>query len=226
MFPKRTFIVIQIIAFIIVSLAASTIIVCFPNPPAMLRGFFNEYRVNLQDKNAANNPIDKRFLKWFNRDPDRKIPQEPRIVVSPADGILEQIIKKDGRIHLIIEMRYTDVHVQRVPMTGKVIGISGGGEKLKEGFRVMDYELDKMMPFQKVTTFETSIGTFRVRQITSFFAKRITVFLKVGKRYDRGARLGNVLAGSTIVLDLPNCVKIVVKKNSKVLAGETIVGRY
>ena len=90
----------------------------------------------------------------------------------------------------------------------------------------MDYELKKMMPFQKITTFETEIGIVRVRQITSFFAKRISVFLKEGQTYKIGTRLGNVLAGSTVVLEIPNKVTVTVKKNDEVLAGETIVARY
>jgi len=123
-------------------------------------------------------------------------------------------------------MRYTDVHVQRVPITGKVLSIEGGGQELKKGFRVMDYELDKMMPFQKITTFETEIGIVRVRQITSFFAKRIRVFLKEGQTYTMGTRLGNVLAGSTVVLEVPDIVTVLVKKDQDVIGGETIVARY
>jgi len=202
------------------------VIVCFPNPPSLVRNWLNRHRVDLQESDRGNTAPDKRFLDWFNRDPDRHVPPEPRIIVSPADGVLERIIRKDGRVHLIIEMRYTDVHVQRVPISGRVISIQGGGKELKKGFNVMDYELKKMMPFQKITTFKTAIGIVRVRQITSFFAKRIKVFLKTGRKYDTGARLGNVLAGSTIVLELPDSVKIVVKDGIEVVGGETIVARY
>lgn len=223
---RPIFITIQIFAFLIVSAVAATVILCFPNPPGFVRNYINQHRIELQEQNGNHSVPGQRFLKWFNRDPERHVPNENRIVVAPADGVMERIIRKNGRIHLIIEMRYTDVHVQRVPISGKLISIEGGGAELKKGFNVMDYELKKMMPFQKVTTFETPIGIVRVRQITSFFAKRIKVFLKPGEHYDMGTRLGSVLAGSTIVLELPNTVKIVVKKGAEVLAGESIVARY
>jgi len=223
---QLVFIGCQILAFLIVTAIAGTIILCFPNPPSAVRGWLNKYRIDLQDSSKATKAPDKRFLEWFNRDPERHVPHEPRIVVAPADGFVLAILRKNGYVHIVIEMRYTDVHVQRVPITGKVLSIEGGGQELKKGFRVMDYELDKMMPFQKVTTIETEIGIVRVRQITSFFAKRIRVFLEVGKTYVIGDRLGNVLAGSTVVLEVPDKVHLTVKKDAEVLAGETIVARY
>ena len=222
---KKIFIAVQIVLFLLVTCVALGIIICFPNPPNCIRPLINNYRIQLQEE-TPQRKIDQRFLAWFNRDPDRIVPQENRIIVSPADGILEHVLNKGDYIHLIIEMRYTDIHVQRLPISGKLLSIDGGGEKLQDGFRVMDYQLDKMMPFQKITTFDTEIGVVKVHQITSFFAKRITVFLKEGQEYRIGERLGNVLAGSTVVLELPAHVKIVVKKNDELLAGETIVARY
>jgi len=223
---QLVFIGCQILAFLIVTAIAGTIILCFPNPPSAVRGWLNKYRIDLQDSNKATKVPDRRFLEWFNRDPERHVPQEPRIVVAPADGFIQAVLKRNGYIHIVVEMRYTDVHVQRVPITGKVLSIEGGGQELRKGFRVMDYELDKMMPFQKITTFETEIGIVRVRQITSFFAKRIRVFLKEGQTYVIGTRLGNVLAGSTVVLEVPEVVTVLVKKDQDVIGGETIVARY
>ena len=128
--------------------------------------------------------------------------------------------------HIVIEMRYTDVHVQRVPMDGIVISIEGEGKKLPANIKIGDYMLKKMLPYQKITTFKTEIGIVKVHQITSFFANRIQVFVKVGQKVKRGQRLGRVLAGSTIVLEVPEIVKILVKENQEVIAGETIIGKY
>jgi phosphatidylserine decarboxylase len=222
---RKIFILGQLLLFLLISCIALGIIICFPNPPSYIRPLINTYRIKLVEQ-GPQQKIDQRFLAWFNRDPERHVPKEDNIIVSPADGVLEHIIKKEKSIHLVIEMRYTDIHVQRVPITGKLLSIDGGGEKLQEGFNVMDYQLDKMMPFQKITTFDTKIGIVKVHQITSFFAKRITVFLVKGHEYAIGERLGNVLAGSTVVLELPIHVKIVVKKNDELLGGETIVARY
>ena len=175
------------------------------------------------DKTAK---VDKRFLKWFDRDPERQIPGDPGLIVSPADGVVQYIDTLQGKQHVVIEMRYTDVHIQRVPMDGKVIVIEGGGKKLPKGVSPYKYASKKMLPYQKRTTFKTDIGEIAVRQITSFFASRAEVFLKVGQKVRRGQRLGYVLAGSTIVLELPMDVKVLVSKNQEVFAGETIVVRY
>jgi len=223
MLTKKKLILYKCIAFAIITSVAFTIIVYFPNIPPFLRTLRNKMFIDISDET---HPIDKRFLKWFNRDPEREIPNEPNIIVSPADGVVERILTKNGMKHVVIEMRYTDVHVQRVPISGKLISINGGGGKLVEGFDVLDYELDKMLPFQKITIFETEIGIVRVRQITSFFATRIKVYLKIGEIYKTGERLGFVLAGSTVVVEVPGCVDIVIKRNSEVLGGETIIGRY
>ena len=53
-------------------------------------------KIKLQE----NVKIDKRFLEWFNRDPERNIPTDPNIIVSPADGVVEYIGEKNGNIHV------------------------------------------------------------------------------------------------------------------------------
>lgn len=159
---------------------------------------------------------DKRFLEWFNRDPERKIPTTSRVIVSPADGFVAALAEKEGTKHILIEMRYTDVHVQRVPMDGRVVRVEGEGKQLPAGYSIGDYTLEKMLPYQKWTVLETEIGNVIVRQITSTFAKRIEVFLHEGDVVRRGQRLGRVLAGSNVVLELPSFVSILVKEGQDV----------
>jgi phosphatidylserine decarboxylase len=111
-------------------------------------------------------------------------------------------------------------------MAGKVVKIEGDGKQLPKEMRVGDYALKKMAPFQKITTISTEIGDVVVRQITSFFAKRIEVFIKEGEILERGQRLGRILAGSTIVIELPSSVDILVKEEQNVLGGESIIAKY
>lgn len=192
-------------------------------PPA-LRHLIVEHRADLI-KPKAEEP-DPRFLAWFSRDPERTIPTEPRIIVAPADGFIADVSTRGHRKHVLIEMRYSDVHVQRVPLAGKVIKVEGDGKQLPAGMALGDYTLSKMAPYQKVTTLETEIGEVVVRQITSFFAKRIQVFVREGEMVERGQRLGSILAGSTVVVELPMNVEILVAKEQNVLAGETIIAKY
>ncbi|KPJ69805.1 hypothetical protein AMJ44_02195 [candidate division WOR-1 bacterium DG_54_3] len=225
MFNEHNLRVLQMCAFIMVTLIALVIGYSFPNLPPFVRallpkGIKGIVQLSISEK------LDPRFLEWFNRDPDRNIPTEPSIIVSPADGVVWQIKHNPKMKHILIEMRYTDVHVQRIPIDGQVICIEGEGKKLENNVLVKDYMLNKMMPFQKVTTLKTEIGIVRVRQITSFFAKRIQVYVKKGQKVKRGQRLGRVLAGSTIVLEVPKKVSILVKQNQEVVGGETIIAKY
>lgn len=212
------------ILFLVVSLIIVSFGWYFPNMPPAIRQIIVEHRVNLVKSKAKE--ADPRFLAWFSRDPERNIPTEPRIIVAPADGYVAATTTRGGRKHVVIEMRYTDVHVQRVPISGKVIKVEGEGQQLPAGMMVGDYTLSKMAPYQKMTTLETEIGEVVVRQITSFFAKRIQVYVHEGEVVHRGQRLGSVLAGSTVVVELPMNVEILVKKEQNVLAGETIIARY
>lgn len=224
MFTKHRLLTIQIILFLLVTICSLTAGIYFPNLPPFLRSWFPKGSVVL-DKNA-DPKIDNRFLDWFNRDPEREIPTQPNIIVSPADGFITAIETYGASKHVVIEMRYTDVHVQRVPISGKVIHIEGEGQKLPKHFGIGDYTSDKMAPYQKVTTIESEIGVVKVRQITSYFAQRIQIFINIGDGVDRGQRLGRVLAGSTVVLEVPKEVSILITKNQDVTGGETIIGNY
>ena len=221
---KKNLLALQIITFILITLCITIFTAYFPNLPPFLRPFISKGVIELKSENPVQ--IDNRFLSWFNRDPERNIPTEPNVIVSPADGFIMAIEEVNGTKHVVIEMRYTDVHVQRIPIAGKVIRIDGEGKEMPGNLTIGDYVLEKMLPFQKVTTIATEIGQVVVRQITSSFAKRISVFVEEGQEVKRGQRLGNVLAGSTIVIEMPKIVRVAVKKHQDVFGGETIIASY
>jgi phosphatidylserine decarboxylase len=220
----KKILLIKLFLFVLVSYFSANLIYYFPDVPPTLRLIIKKGAITLTKK--ENGKIDRRFLKWFDRDPERKIPTDPNLMVSPADGIVQHIDAIDNKQYVVIEMRYTDVHVQRVPMAGDVIAIEGEGKKIPEGASIRNYMTDKMLPYQKRTIFQTEIGQIAVRQITSFFASRIQVFVKVGEKVTRGQRLGRVTAGSTVVLELPMNIRVLVSKNQEVIAGETVVAKY
>lgn len=225
MLNKKVLLIFQVFCFLMVTISAFVVGYYFPNLPPFVRALLPGGSKGAIKLNTNNQP-DERFLSWFNRAPKRNIPTEPNIIVSPANGYITCIKNWHGAKHVIIEMRYTDVHVQRVPIDGVVVSIEGEGKKLPANIKIGDYMLKKMLPYQKITTFQTEIGIVKVHQITSFFANRVQVYLKVGQKAKRGQRLGSVLAGSTVVLEVPENVEILVKKNQEVIDGETIIGRY
>ena len=221
---KKAFIIFKLAVFLALTFVSYTLLVYFPSTPPFIKYFIPAAQVSLVD--GDNYVVDERFLTWFDRDPERNIPDEPGTILAPADGIVQYIAVIDNSQHLVIEMRYIDVHVQRIPIDGKVIEIIGGGQKLPKDESAYAYAQAKMLPYQRRTLFDTDIGPVAVRQITSLFATRIEVFLETGDTAVRGKRLGRVLAGSTVVLELPMNIEILVGPDQEVFAGETIVARY
>src|SRR5438270_1416754 len=67
------------------------------------------------------------FFLWFFRDPERVIPSEPGLVVSPADGkvtaasVVEIGGKPQTRISIFLNV--FDVHVNRSPVSGTIVSV-------------------------------------------------------------------------------------------------------
>jgi phosphatidylserine decarboxylase len=62
-----------------------------------------------------------------------------------------------------------------------------------------------------------------VRLITSYWASRLKVWVHAGEHLTKGQRLGRILLGSTVVLELPGKARITVKPGDRLVAGESIV---
>src|SRR5580698_2336691 len=64
------------------------------------------------------------FFLWFFRDPERPVPIEAGLVVSPADGKITEVARiqtpEGERIRLSIFLSVFDVHVNRSPISGRV----------------------------------------------------------------------------------------------------------
>jgi D-aspartate ligase len=184
------------------------------------------------------------FVDYFTRDPERTVPAEPRIIVAPADGVVRDVFERSGRKVIDISMNFYDIHVQRVPIDGTVLSVEESGRRVERGsederryfFDPWEYETDYLFPVQKVVRLDTVIGEVVVRQISSIWARRIETFVKPGERVVAGQRLGNIFLGSTVVLELPLAVDVVVaaqikgrsrrREDRPIKGGETIVARY
>jgi phosphatidylserine decarboxylase len=160
------------------------------------------------------------FSRFFDRDPDRSVPARNDAIVSPADGILE-IERGGAATRFVVRMRFTDVHVQRVPLSGTVVEVLQSGE----GF--YDPQDEKYLDcVKKITRVESVLGTYEVRQLTALLTRRVETFLKPGESVRTGQRLGRILLGSTVILTVPGAMEIMAPSGSKVRAGETILASF
>ena len=216
-------------ALILSSLMATVVMwaVRFPYPtpwlrvllPARKRWPEREIRDWLQ--NGRFHPA---FLRFFNRDPEREPPSDPGLV-APADGLVTSAEVRDGIRYLVIALSFWDMHVQRSPAAGRVVAIEPNGDEYMDGEgRNFSFLREKHCPVQTRVVIDTpSHGRLAVRLITSVAARRIEVWPDEGDTLARGQRLGRILLGSTVVLEIPERFPICVERGQRVWAGETLV---
>ena len=160
----------------------------------------------------------------FFRDPDRKIPTESGVIVSPADGRVVQVVEESlgGRLvrRVSIFMSPLDVHVNRAPISGTIREVS----YQKGAFHVASQPRASLENEQNVFTIEGEQGKVVVRQIAGVLARRIVFWKKPGDRLERGERVGLIKFGSRVDVLLDSEVELRVKVGDHIQAGSSILG--
>lgn len=166
------------------------------------------------------------FVVNFFRDPERIPPDDAEAVVSPADGVVIKIsrapdpISGEGRQVVCVFMNVFNVHVNRVPVSGKIENI-----RYIPG-RFINASLDKASRDNERNILEiTGKGNqrFTVVQIAGLIARRIVCWVEPGDKLKRGERFGMIKFGSRVDLYLPDGYAPIVHVGAKVHAGETAV---
>jgi phosphatidylserine decarboxylase len=168
------------------------------------------------------------FSLNFFRDPERAVPDGDGLIIAPADGKVIRVGTVDdpdvGReAHLVsIFMNIFNVHVNRVPVTGMVRSVTHRPGKFLQAF---DHKASDENE-RTTTILDTDQGTVKVRQIAGLVARRIHCYAREGEPMRRGERLGFIMFGSRIDVIFPPVVMVTVAQGTKVVGGETIIGRY
>jgi phosphatidylserine decarboxylase len=168
------------------------------------------------------------FVVSFFRDPERSIPPGEKAVLSPADGKIIKVepcweghLLKGPTLKVSIFMSLFNVHVNRIPLTGRVIDISYQAGKFIRA------NLDKAsaMNEQNALLMETPEGTrLLFVQIAGLIARRIVCWVKKGDAVERGCRFGMIRFGSRVDVYLPEKTRIATQIGQKVFGGQTILG--
>lgn len=165
---------------------------------------------------------------WFFRDPDRIIPAGEGLIVSPADGKIielseakEERFLKDRAIKVGIFLNLFDVHVNRIPCSGRIRGIH-----YQPGtFLAANKDLASTENEQNALLLETPSGAKMVFvQVAGLVARRIICWVKEGDAVERGFRFGMIRFGSRTDLFLPLGTEIKVRLGQKVKGGSSIIG--
>jgi phosphatidylserine decarboxylase len=174
------------------------------------------------------------LIGWFFRNPRRKVPAEPGLVVSPADGKVVEIedLEYDEYVggpakKIGIFLSIFNVHINRAPIAGRVIGLKYRPGKYLNALRPESARENE----QLAVYIEELAAPYRgmiVRQITGAIARRIVCWLKPGDTLVRGAQFGMIKLGSRTELVLPAeaGLDLRVRVGDKVQAGTTVMACY
>ena len=170
------------------------------------------------------------FVLWFFRNPERTIPADPEVVVSPADGkvlsvekLYEPRVLKTDTQRISIFMGLTDVHVNRIPYSGRILGVFYNPGKFFSAFK----EKASLENEQRAVLLETDSGRrILFVQIAGLVARRIVTWVHEGDRVERGQRYGLIRFGSRMDVYLPVDGTITVRPGDRVSGGSTVLGRW
>ncbi len=167
------------------------------------------------------------FVVFFFRDPEREVPTDPGLVVSPADGTVLRVDSVDEpfvggpAVRVSIFLSVFNVHVNRSPITGTVLFQTYRQGKMLPAFRDHASELNE----RNTLGIEGQGIRVVVHQITGMLARRIVCRVGPGDRLRRGQRFGLIKLGSCTELILPAGVELRVQPGQKVAGGRTVIAR-
>jgi phosphatidylserine decarboxylase len=166
------------------------------------------------------------FCLNFFRDPDRTTPKRDDVIVASADGeiVVVKDVKENQFIHddatqISIFMSPLNVHVNRIPISGKVAMM----KYIKGDYLVAWHEKADKRNERTEIGINSKNGKVMFTQIAGFVARRIVCPLREGDDVLMGNRFGMIKFGSRSDVYAPKNWKLEVKIGDKVTAGETIL---
>ena len=169
------------------------------------------------------------YFTYFFRNPDRTIPTDEHLVVSPADGTVQDVVEledddfvKGPCTKIIIFLSVFNVHVNRSPIAGEIKCQKYVCGRFRPAYKdEVGFENERHM-----LGIENDKG-FRVpvTQIAGIWARRIVSWVTLDDNMSKGQVYGLIKFGSCTELVVPRNGEVLVKKGDKVRGGESVLGR-
>lgn len=169
------------------------------------------------------------FCFYFFRDPNPTVPQDKKVVVSPAHGTVDVIDETQetefmggGCKRISIFLSVMDVHIQRSPVAGKVALCRHKAGQFLNAMRTdcAAFNENTLIGFESSERPGEKIG---IRLIAGLIARRIVPWIKPGDVVARGERVSLIQFGSRCDVYLPLDTTIRVRLGDKVKGGETVL---
>ena len=160
------------------------------------------------------------FVAFFFRNPRREVPQDPGVIVSPADGRVVKVERVGNVTKLSIFLSIFNVHVNRSPIAGRIEAIEYRKGKFKLAFdhaASVENERNVIMVAQ---------GDLKIvfTQIAGLIARRIVCWKRVGDTVDKGELIGLIRFGSRVDVLFPAGTEVTVERGTRVRGGSTPIG--
>ena len=167
------------------------------------------------------------LILYFFRDPDRYPPDNPDLIISPADGkvVLIQRVEESEYMNepatqISIFLSPLNVHVNRNPLSGTLEYLKYYPGKYLMAWEDHASEMNERAHFGVLHKNGTKL---LYKQITGFLARRIEYHVKEGDELEAGERFGIMKFGSRMDLLIPDNCEIKVKKGDVTVAGESVI---
>ena len=166
------------------------------------------------------------FFLFFFRDPDRRAAAPGAAVLSPADGrvlvagpAVAESAPPGSWQQISIFLSPMDVHVNRIPVSGRVTQVS-----FKPGRFLPAYRHDAGSANERSEIWIDHGGQMVVaRQIVGMLARRVVCRVAAGAEVRAGDRFGIMKFGSRMDVFVPPDATIEVAVGDVVTGGETVI---
>ena len=160
------------------------------------------------------------FVAFFFRNPPRKIPEDARVIVSPADGKVVRLERVGNVTQMSIFLSLFNVHVNRSPIAGRIQAVDYRPGKFLAAYHAAasrENERNIVM---------VSDGRINIvfTQIAGVVARRIVFWRKVGDEVAKGELVGLIRFGSRVDVLFPAGTQATVKVGDRVKGGSTQIG--
>jgi phosphatidylserine decarboxylase len=168
------------------------------------------------------------FMAYFFRDPERQVPQDQDLVVSPADGRVMIAGPSDRRWappgdwkQITIFLSPMDVHMNRAPVSGRITHVHYRPGKFLPAYN----EGSNDNEFNEVWI-DANGHPIVFRQVVGLLARRIVCRVEEGQMLERGQRVGLMKFGSRMDVFLPMDATLLVSVGDRVIGGETVIATW
>ncbi|MDX1916745.1 MAG: phosphatidylserine decarboxylase [Rickettsiaceae bacterium] len=172
------------------------------------------------------------WCAYFFRNPERVAPIGKNFVLSPADGIIQNIVTTkppqelaipEEMVRVSIVLNLLNVHVNRIPADGKILKLHYNPGSFSNASLDKSSEDNERQSILMENSEGRKIGFV---QIAGFIPRRIICDLEESISVKAGQRFGIIRFGSRVDIYLPLNTKLQVFVGQTTVAGETIIADF